>query len=146
MHKIGFDKERDFRPCLIDRAGAWLSRRSYAQATALVVAATFAVCALDYNTMQFELCIATLYVVPISIACWYFGNMEGLAITIAVTVLAFMKYPLLNSHPAMWIGIYNGAARAVAFFFIATVVLGARRIRPGARRGRVYAHLTLPMR
>lgn len=42
--------------------------------------------------MEFELCIATLYVIPISIGCWYFGSREGVAATIAVTVLAFGEY------------------------------------------------------
>ena len=128
MHNLRFDKERDFRPRLIDYAGAWLSRLTYVQATALVMGVTLAVCALDYNTMEFELCIATLYVIPISVACWYFGSREGIAVTIAVTVLAFGKYPLLHADPSAAIAVYNGTARMVAFAFNAAVVLGARRI------------------
>jgi diguanylate cyclase (GGDEF)-like protein len=128
MHNLRFDKELDFQPRMIDHAGAWLSQLSYGRASALVVGLTVAVCALDYTTMEFELCIATLYVIPISIACWFFGSREGLAVTIAVSVLAFMKYPMLNADPKFWIAIYNGAARMVAFVFIATIVLGARRV------------------
>jgi diguanylate cyclase (GGDEF)-like protein len=125
---MGFDKDRDFDLRLIDYAGAWLSRLTYMQSSLLVMSLTLAVFALDYNTMEFELCVATLYVIPISIACWSFGSREGLAVTVVVTVLAFMKYPLLNAHAEAWIGIYNGVARMVAFFFNAAVVLGARRL------------------
>lgn len=128
MNFLRFDKARVFRPRLIDYVGAWLSRLSYSQASALVIAAALAVLTLDYSVMHFELCIATLYVIPISIACWYFGSREGLAVTIFVTVLASIKYPLFSPDPQTWVAIYNGAARATAFFFIATVVLGARRV------------------
>jgi diguanylate cyclase (GGDEF)-like protein len=128
MHRISFRGERDEQSRLVDRAGAWLAKRTYWQAWALVVSSTLVVAALDFLTYDFELCIATLYVAPIAIACWYFGNREGIAVTIAITIMATMKYPLWHAQPDLLIALYNGIARALAFALIAGIVLSLRRL------------------
>lgn len=109
------------------QVACWLNRRSYAQAWCLVVATVAIVSALDFATYDFELCIATLYIVPIALACWMFGPRESITTTIAVTLIAFTKYPLMHPDPNFFTTLWNGISRSMAFATLAAIVLSFRR-------------------
>lgn len=104
----------------------WLNRRTCVQAWGLVLATVSIVSVLDFATYDFELCIATLYIVPIALACWRFGARAGIVTTVAVTLIAVAKYPVLHEHPTLLTTIWNGAARATAFSILAAIVLAFR--------------------
>jgi diguanylate cyclase (GGDEF)-like protein len=120
------DPSRPFSLGRIGQLASWLNRRTCAQAWGLVLATVLIVSPLDFATYDFELCIATLYIVPIALACWQFGARAGIGATVAVTLIAVAKYPVLHTHPTLLTTIWNGVARATAFSILAAIVLAFR--------------------
>ncbi|MFT6670327.1 MAG: diguanylate cyclase (GGDEF)-like protein [Afipia broomeae] len=117
----------------IDQVAEWLDRRSDPQAWALIIGSAAIVAALDFSTHAFELCIATLYIVPICLASWMFRAHTAIAVTVVITFVAFLKYPLLHDEPRILTTIYNGTSRAFAFLLLTAIMLAFRRSHDRAR-------------
>lgn len=111
----------------IDHVAVWLDGRSELEAWALVLGSMLPIAALDFSAQAFELCIATLYIVPICLAAWMFPVRAAIGTTAVVTFTAFLKYPLLHTDPSVFTTIYNGTSRALAFALLTTIMLGFRR-------------------
>ncbi len=123
----------EFAGSEIDHVAAWLDRRSDVEAWGLVLVSMAIVATLDFSTHAFELCIATLYIVPICLATWMFKPRAAIGITALVTFIAFLKYPLLRTDPSVLTTIYNGTSRALAFALLTAIMLAFRRSYDHAR-------------
>lgn len=123
----------DFAASEIDHIAAWLDRRSDVEAWGLVLVSMILVGALDFSTHAFELCIATLYIVPICLASWMFRARAAIGITVLVTFVAFLKYPLLHTDPGAFTIIYNGTSRGLAFGLLTAIMLAFRHSYDHAR-------------
>lgn len=102
MRDIDEEPRVEFAASEIDHVAAWLDRRSAVEAWGLVLVSMALVAALDFSTHAFELCIATLYIVPICLAAWMFRPRAAIGITALVTFIAFLKYPLLHTEPSVF--------------------------------------------
>ncbi len=145
MRDIDEEPRVEFAASEIDHVAAWLDRRSAVEAWGLVLVSMALVAALDFSTHAFELCIATLYIVPICLAAWMFRPRAAIGITALVTFIAFLKYPLLHTEPSVFTTIYNGTSRALAFALLTAIMLAIRRsydhARLAARRDRMTGAL-----
>jgi len=146
MRSYDEDPSIEFAANEMDHVAAWLDRRSRVEAWGLVLGSIAVIAALDFSTHAFELCIATLYIVPICLATWMFRPRTAVAVTVLVTFIAFLKYPLLRTHPDVFTTIYNGTTRALAFSLLTAIILAFRRSYDfaglAARRDRMTGALT----
>lgn len=127
MRNVDADPRVEFAVNEMNHVAAWLDRRSNVEAWGLVLISMTLVAALDFSTQPFELCIATLYIVPICLATWMFRAGIAIAVTAVVTFIAFLKYPLLHANADLFTTIYNGTSRALAFSLLTAIILAFRR-------------------
>ncbi len=146
MRNFDTDPETGFVADEMDHVAAWLDRRSTVEAWGLVLGSMAVVATLDFSTQPFELCIATLYIVPICLATWMFRARTAMWVTALVTFTAFLKYPLLHAGADVFTTIYNGVTRALAFSLLTAIILAFRRSYDcagrAARRDRMTGALT----
>ncbi len=133
MRNVDDEPRIEFAAREIDHIAAWLDRRSDVEAWGLVLVSMAVVAGLDFSTHAFELCIATLYIVPICLAAWMFRARTAAVVTALVTFIAFLKYPLLHDNADAFTTIYNGMSRALAFTLLTAIMLAFRRSYDHAR-------------
>jgi len=71
--------------------------------------------------------MAALYLAPVTIACWTLSARQAVLFTIAVAIVAGLRYPLFNPDPDFWTGLNNNVGRVISFGVNAAVVLGLKR-------------------
>lgn len=133
MRNVDREPGLEFTDSGIEHIAGWLDRRSDVQAWGLVLGSIALVAALDFSTWIFELCIATLYILPVCLAAWMFRTSAAIGTTILVTFIAFLKYPLLHTGPSVLTTVYNGTSRALAFALLTAIMLAFRRSHDRAR-------------
>jgi len=116
----------DFSARPIDQVASWLDRRTPCAALALVFGSSSVVAGLDFSSDLYDLRMATLYIVPISLACWLLRTRQAIATTVALIVIASARYSSLEGA-SVYISIANGITPGLAFGLLAAMVLGFRR-------------------
>ncbi|QDG94618.1 GGDEF domain-containing protein (plasmid) [Rhizobium sp. NIBRBAC000502774] len=116
----------DFSERPIDQVASWLDRRTRCQALVLVFGSAAVVTGLDLSAAFYDLRLATLYIVPISLACWLFSTRQAVTVTVTLIVVAFARHTWQEGSGVCLL-IVNGIARALAFGLLTALVLGFRR-------------------
>jgi len=112
---------------LAEQLGDWLRERPVGQRWAILVAVTLVALLLDVGTYQQQLSMAALYIVPVTIACWTLSTRQALLFTVAVAIVAGLRYPMFSPDPDFWIGFNNNVGRLISFGVNAAVVMGLKR-------------------
>lgn len=99
-----------------------VSSSSFGRRLALVLGLAVLVAFCDHRTGT-ELRFAPFYFVPISLAAHWFGQRSALLVSALCTVLWFISNLLSGvRYSSDWIWVWNTAAEASAFFFVAALV------------------------
>lgn len=111
----------------MEQLGDWLRERPAGQRWAILLAVTLVALLLDVGTYQQQLSMAALYLVPVTIACWTLSTRQAVLFTVAVAIVAGLRYPMFNPDPDFWIGLNNNVGRLISFGVNAAVVMGLKR-------------------
>lgn len=115
------------RESLVEQLGEWLRERRPFERWAILLTATAVTTLLDFGTYKHQLSMAALYLAPVTIACWTLSARQAVLFTIAVAIVAGLRYPLFNPEPDFWTGLNNNVGRLISFGVNAAVVLGLKR-------------------
>lgn len=115
------------RESLVEQLGEWLRERRPVERWAILLIVTAVATLLDFGTYKHQLSMAALYLAPVTIACWTLSARQALLFTIAVAIVAGLRYPMFNSDPDFWTGVNNNVGRVISFGVNAAVVLGLKR-------------------
>ncbi|MFD2237467.1 GGDEF domain-containing protein [Aureimonas populi] len=118
-----------------DRFAAWLLRRTAWQGWALVLLPVAAIAWADLTLASADaINLRSLYVLPVTLACWMFGPRRGLAVVALVVGCMYARHPLLFGEAGVVPFLVSGLIRATSFTVVALIVLGFRRLYEGTAR------------
>ena len=120
------DIERQ-KESLVEQWGEWLRECRPAQRWAILISATLAALLFDVATYQQQLSMAALYLAPVTIACWTLNTRQAVVFTVAVAVVAGLRYTMFSPDPDFWTGLNTNVGRLISFGVNAAIVMGLRR-------------------
>ena len=124
----GWQNKLDFWLCSFQNLAFWMTRREPWQAWAIVVGSILAITALDLSPAGEAANIRTLYVLPVTLACWMLKPKQALAVTGTVIIVLFVKPQLHFEQPDFLPLIATATARTVAYATVAAFLLSFRRV------------------
>lgn len=125
MREIDRQPRIDFDNIPMGQLVHWLDRLVPWQSLGLVLGSTVMVVGLDFLAVYYDMRLATLYIIPISLAGWVLRARYAIALTIALTLIASGRPLLLEAIGHM--ALVNGLIRTTAFGLLIMIVLGFRR-------------------